>query len=379
MGLAQSIKASYSFLKANEYINRYTYVKKDKSMEEAIERYKTCKNKKNSKRIAYEMKSLQKYWDCYPFQYIRYEFYRDDQNFSIEELKDYVPEYFFYRLFLPYHTKKQYEILTHDKNLLQSYLKGLGIKQPVTLAKIYEGILYDENFQKITMREVLERMCGQEDVFIKPIGGNGGHGIQVFSKKNNELVSTKGIILDDKSLKKIIESGNWIIQAGLKQAESISELYPHSINTFRVATENIKGAAKIIYAELRMGRGGARVDNTCQGGVGAVINLETGKFYGKALTEKNEAFETHPDTGYKFADFPNRNWEQIKDFVLKCAEKVPQLTYIGWDVALTDNGPALIEMNVGFGIDGAQPQIAMRELFNINDPKFYWRNQRKNA
>jgi hypothetical protein len=39
------------------------------------------------------------------------------------------------------------------------------------------------------------------------------------------------------------------------------------------------------------------------------------------------------------------NWHIAIDSVIKAAEKLPQCRLIGWDVAITENGPLLIEGN----------------------------------
>ena len=39
-------------------------------------------------------------------------------------------------------------------------------------------------------------------------------------------------------------------------------------------------------------------------------------------------------------------WEELKALVCQGMERVPSLGYVGWDIALTSDGPALIEGNV---------------------------------
>ena len=61
------------------------------------------------------------------------------------------------------------------------------------------------------------------------------------------------------------------------------------------------------------------------------------------------------------------------NFTLKCAAKLPQFTYLGWDIALTEQGPIVIETNLEFGIDLYQIALGgLKEAFEISDPKKYW-------
>jgi hypothetical protein len=55
---------------------------------------------------------------------------------------------------------------------------------------------------------------------------------------------------------------------------------------------------------------------------------------------------------------------------------LPQFTYLGWDIALTKEGPLAIETNLGFGLDLYQVSLGgLREAFGIENPKFYWKNR----
>ncbi len=376
MSLLNEIKSSYSFKKLIELQNRYTYAGKSAEMGRAVQRFKTSQDKKDAKQISYEMNELKKFWNCHPFQYIRYDLYKKDNTLSIDELKYYVPEFFFYNIYLPYYAKKEYEIIIDDKNISDRYFKSINIKQPSTIAKIYEKVLYDEVFHEIDPRKVMEKALQYDDLFVKPTGGKGGYGIKVFSKKNGKFLSDEGDVFSEAYLRQLIKKGAWIIQPGVKQADLLAEIYPYSVNTFRIATENIGGSAKILFAMLRLGHGGARIDNTSQGAIIANIDIETGKFNGGAISRDNEIFYAHPDTGYKFSDFVNKDWEKIKDFVLSSTQKMPQFPYLGWDIALTNDGPIAIETNQGFGIDGVQPLInGLRKVIKIDDPMFYWKSK----
>jgi hypothetical protein len=140
----------------------------------------------------------------------------------------------------------------------------------------------------------------------------------------------------------------------------------------------MKGEPKILFAELRMGRGGNRVDNISQGAIGAILDVETGRFFDGAVSSENDKFYSHPDTKYKFSDYTNPHWDEIKSFVIDAASRVPHLKYVGWDIALTPNGPVVVEANIGFAIDVIQPTLRLRPILNISDPMFYWRNHRSN-
>jgi hypothetical protein len=93
-----------------------------------------------------------------------------------------------------------------------------------------------------------------------------------------------------------------------------------------------------------------------------------------------ETFEKHPDTGFAFKNFQFPHWDQIEKFVLESARKLPNFTYLGWDIADSINGPIAIEANLGFGLDLYQVTLGgLREAFKIEDPRIYYKKKRIKA
>jgi hypothetical protein len=62
------------------------------------------------------------------------------------------------------------------------------------------------------------------------------------------------------------------------------------------------------------------------------------------------------------------------------ADKLPFFTHLGWDIALTREGPVAIEVNLGPGIEGLQIACGgLRKVFQIEDPDYYWKNPGKRS
>src|SRR4051812_793716 len=72
-----------------------------------LERFRNCTNVKPPALMKREMKVLQQYWGCFPFQYYRFDFYKRSCLLSTEEMKKYVPLYFLHHLYFP-HSYKEY-------------------------------------------------------------------------------------------------------------------------------------------------------------------------------------------------------------------------------------------------------------------------------
>jgi glutathione synthase/RimK-type ligase-like ATP-grasp enzyme len=129
------------------------------------------------------------------------------------------------------------------------------------------------------------------------------------------------------------------------QHKDISALYPLSVNTYRIVTVLTQGQPHIVYAFIRIGNGGRFVDNINAGGMAAPINIETGVIEYPAFDKDSIYYEIHPFTGCPIKGWQLPCWQEAVELVLAAAKVIPQVGYVGWDVAVTENGPLLIEGN----------------------------------
>lgn len=376
-----SFKDTYTGLKLRHFKHKVTYKYKNQRMESAINRYKACNYKKSKRKIRSEIDICKKFWGCYPLHYFRYDLYKIDKKLTKEELINYIPEFVFYKLFLSYYDGDKYSILLNDKNIMEQLFRSVDIKQPYVICKLINGKIYssdlkEKNFDEINL-ELKEKLY--KKIFIKPVDGEGGHGIIIFHlNENNEYENYGHVQFNETFLSNLGKDNDYIIQKGIAQHESITKIYPNSVNTFRIATENIKGKCRVVCSVLRIGKQGNEVDNASQNGIVLGIDHNTGKCKDYAVTEEGEFFYKHPDTNFVYENYKFDNWDSIKNFAIECASKLPKFTYLGWDIALTEKGPIAIEANLGFGIDLYQIALGgLREAFKIIEPDRYWKNRRE--
>jgi hypothetical protein len=89
------------------------------------------------------------------------------------------------------------------------------------------------------------------------------------------------------------------------------------------------------------------VDNVSAGGISADLDVETGYFDNPVMLENRTRLiptPFHPDTGEKIEGYLP-NWDYVKEQILKIAAAIPELEYFGFDVALTEDGIKLPEIN----------------------------------
>jgi len=109
------------------------------------------------------------------------------------------------------------------------------------------------------------------------------------------------------------------------------------------------------------------VDNFHSGGMSAVVDNETGVVIGPALDKSMRRFETHPVSGIRFEGFQLPYWPEAIEMVHAACRKHPEMTVIGWDVCLTDNGPILIEGNRRPGFDMVQMLVDEPQQYVLDD------------
>jgi len=154
---------------------------------------------------------------------------------------------------------------------------------------------------------------------------------------------------------RLVASGSTLVEEYIVQHSELSHLYPHSVNTLRIVSiVDNDGEPHILFAFLRIGQGGRVVDNLNSGGMAAPIDLEKGQISNVAFDKDYHYFDTHPDTKVPLIGYPIPRWEEAVALVLNAARRIPQLRYVGWDVAVTENGVVFVEGNQHPGHDFLQ-------------------------
>ena len=101
----------------------------------------------------------------------------------------------------------------------------------------------------------------------------------------------------------------------------------------------------VAYVCLRIGGGDAFVDNYHSGGMATAVDLETGCIVTDGVNELGKIIASHPKTGVTFKGFKIPYFKEALAMVTEACEKNKLSAYIGWDVAISENGPVLIEVN----------------------------------
>lgn len=174
-------------------------------------------------------------------------------------------------------------------------------------------------------------------VIAKPRAGMCGKGIQKLYTK--DFANTAELF------EYILHSDCELAEECLLQHPHLNEMYPHSINTTRIVTVYKDGKTKVICAYLRIGNGGRHVDNFNSGGMITRVDIETGKLMFVAVDKAGITYSEHPETLTAIKGFEIPRWSSCLDLALRAAAVIPQIGLVGWDIAVTPNGPVIVEGN----------------------------------
>ena len=202
------------------------------------------------------------------------------------------------------------------------------------------------NGETCTLEEFEEFLRGQDGIFAKPNHGSCGKGVTKLRPADFES--------PEAMLEHIRRNSLIILEHALPQHEAMSALHPASVNTLRIVTDLVDDKIHIAYIIVKIGRGGHCCDNTGQGGMLCRVDAETGKICSVATDDYFNIFETHPDTGIRFEGYEIPMLDQAIALAKEAALEIPQMRHIGWDIAITPAGPAIIEGNEYPGTDLCQ-------------------------
>lgn len=200
-----------------------------------------------------------------------------------------------------------------------------------------------------TLDSVLTLARREGVLALKPDEGSHGDGFYRLEYKDGGYFLNGEAASESEVLDILADPSNeYLITEFIEMHPVLAEIYPKSVNTIRMIVFKRDGVTPTIgNAYLRIGsEKSGYVDNTAQGGMFAQIDVETGRYGNAQVLEGGRVRPQprHPDTGVLIeGQLPN--WELAKREVLAIAESMPQLEYLGFDVAITSDGIKLPEIN----------------------------------
>jgi hypothetical protein len=192
------------------------------------------------------------------------------------------------------------------------------------------------------------------DLFIKIKNGRGGRGAEKWSHAAGTYRNSAGRTFTAAGLSDyLVRKARYekrIVQFCLVNHGALSDLNLGALATARVLTvRNEGGGIEVTHAVFRMPqRPGAPVDNIHAGGIAAAVDLATGRL-GRAtdlgLRTDSQWHERHPTTGAPIAGRILPHWPAVLELARRAHDRIGDRVVVGWDVAILEDGPCLVEGN----------------------------------
>lgn len=234
---------------------------------------------------------------------------------------------------------KKYEILFEDKWVCSDLCKAHNIPIPASVGTIRKG----QNFYN-SLTSLARQFPNVNRFIVKPVDGKGGHAISIFERSGSELYQLKDGSLTP-SQKDQNAPVSHIVQEYVTQHRWLNE-YSQSVNTIRIVTiQRPDCSIHIIGSYIRFGIGTSLIDNLSQGGIAVKIDVETGELGSYALDRFGAKYYNHPTSKKEFIGFKIPNWERVCSLASEVQTKLCYQTLLGMDIAVTEKGATLIEVN----------------------------------
>lgn len=296
-----------------------------------------------------------------------------------------ISEYFDFRLYekdLSLEEKKAFcgyrgqaileEILIDDRSAILSldkvtmYLLLMGHGFPIPSLRATYGTGRCGPFRCLDSVEALVAYLEEPNalpVYLKPsFSGFGKGNALIREAKNHYLILGDGsqVSINSfcQSLNLAAEFG-WILQEPLQAHPDIISLSSEKVSGVRVHTFLSAKGPKITRAIWKINAGKKDFDNFQHGASGNMlgeIDLETGcvKRVVSGYGFDQVINPCHPVTGMKLQGFDIPHWKTLKDLVLDASVVFKGFICQGWDIAICEEGPRILEVNMLGDVDLSQ-------------------------
>ncbi|WP_308493876.1 sugar-transfer associated ATP-grasp domain-containing protein [Microbacterium terrisoli] len=246
--------------------------------------------------------------------------------------------------------------MTHPKSFRITRMLNSAQARPLVEDKprFYQDFADDIRREWLDVRiaddDELRAFLRRHDVVIaKPTNGFGGGGIdRVTTADIGDVTAWRaGQVAKDQTL----------IEEVLPQHPDLAAVYPGSVNTVRLVTFLGKdGTFHVIAGVLRIGNGGV-IDNFAGGGMFTMLDDDGVALYA-GVDKQSHVYETHPVTGVQIKGLRVPMYREAVAMAERLSRRLPQIPYMGWDIAITPDGPAVIEANHNSSVFQMKPTVS---------------------
>jgi len=270
-----------------------------------------------------------------------------------------------------------WQATTEDKWLCSHILDRSAIRVPKTLAVIDKTERTYPNTHKISTAEQLRDFMTSQDVL--PLFGKENRGIGslgafrvVDADEKAMCLKGDGWIRYDTCMDQFLGTTPYLLQ-GVESNHGFFRRYSESLATIRVCILITKDGIKFPFAVLKLPSRDSVADNFWRpGNLACNLDLENGKIL---TVRSRDPFGTtdhtvHPETGEPLLGEIVPMWDRVLELARSCAPIFQPVRYQSMDIAVTQQGPVLVEINTGGGFD--LPQLASGKGFLTDEVRDFF-------
>ena len=263
-----------------------------------------------------------------------------------------------------------WQATTEDTWLCTKLLEGSGIATPPTVAVIDRGHrTYPATRTVRTATELRETVLGHlketGPLFGKENRGVSGFGtFLVLDADHDRLhLQGEGWFTWEDFLTHLAGDTSYLLQPAVRNDPFLDRWTAH-LATVRICLLVRDAGPRIPFAVLKVPAAGNTSDHFWRkGNLACNVDPEAGTILGARTKDAlgTTDYTEHPDTGAALVGETLPRWNEVLKLARECATIFAPVRYQSMDVAITPDGPVLIEINTGGGFD--LPQLASGEGF----------------
>lgn len=195
-------------------------------------------------------------------------------------------------------------------------------------------------------------------LFVKPLEGCGGRGAERWDRVRARTWSNGQTELGDRGLLARLRSRSMplIVQRLVEPHPALQHLTSGALPTVRAVTMlDEHGQPEVVATVFRMSIGANRtVDNIHAGGLACAVSLDDGMLGSASdlgLDARLGWHDRHPTTGSPIKGVRLPFWAELKALAIEAHHAFIDRVIIGWDIAISETGPLIIEGNRGPDMD----------------------------
>lgn len=299
-----------------------------------------------------------------PSEYFLYRLY-DDQRFPAEVKKTFLGEDKLAEILSA--LNMPWPEISKDKPTLTALLRGHDLPIPETQAmrhrdRTFPGAMSLRNRADV---EGFLRHDAVYPLFTKPtnsVCSLGVANIERYDAKADCVVTRHGRQVPVAQFAEQVEKyaeGGYLFQTRLSPHPQIVGILGNQVSSVRMFVLVDDEGPVLLRASWKIPSGQSVADNFWRSGnmLGG-IDVETGRVIRvlRRTPTGTEPVDAHPTTGTSFQGLTFPEWDRMREVVMQGAAAVSSCHFQGWDVALTDRGPVLVELE-GDGGDPIMEQL----------------------